>query len=819
MERWLSAYAAKQLQRNGSPNSIRELADSFLACRDLRHKGILLDALRGLSSPQAIDSFCAYWEETRDPLLTEVLITHRWRASDSGRLGVLTALKTRQGESLLPGGTETLDALVEACGDVDPDIKAAAGVILRELQDAAAVDLLWERLEASGNPFIAEALAHIGRTARSPARLHVFSALHLGRLPEQESLDTVTALAAFAIGQDPLLAKHATAALRKLRDLATREILCQWVIDGEHSSLTSIAIQSRYSPEEPVRRALFYFLTAQWDLYETLDFDHRLLHLAYTTGTRRVRGRLAEKARQAGRTEWISTVADNRATRRLEDLTRQEWEAVCDMLTESKRWPDLWDLAQRAPPNWSAAIYRQLRECSWAPTDQREHEEFLRLSEFALQCDEEPPFLSQPMRPVISLDYNQAAVNCFAVSHDGKFAASGGSDGYLRLWDLPAAACLNSIRAHNGAVTSVCLDPEERSLATGGADGAIRLWSFPDGASRAAVFGGEKPIRSLLFGPQGEWIASGDAAGAVRLWRTRGSEPILNLGDHGDPVSCLAVSRDGRILASGGLDRAIRVWSVPDGMPLGILRGHEAAITCLAFRKADQLLVSGSTDRSLRLWKLGDGLNCAVLDSHTEPITCLALDSDDAIAATGSLDGSIRIWNLARRSLLATLGKTDRRDAHNASISGLDFCPKRNLLASGGLDGKVRLWNIPGGAPCGLMEQHRGPITCVAFAPDGQSLITADESGRICVWQSELDGWRRMPLASITAGDNDRIEQLLAHSRLSEAERRWLNFLSGAVRWRRRFDIELGEAVRLTVGEFDIEIGKDSFLPNRAPTL
>jgi len=39
-----------------------------------------------------------------------------------------------------------------------------------------------------------------------------------------------------------------------------------------------------------------------------------------------------------------------------------------------------------------------------------------------------------------------------------------------------------------------------------------------------------------------------------------------------------------------------------------------------------------------------------------------------------------------------------------------------------------------------------------------------------------------------------------------DVERAWMELLAALMRWRRRFDIHLGDASKISVGEFDIEL-------------
>ena len=61
-------------------------------------------------------------------------------------------------------------------------------------------------------------------------------------------------------------------------------------------------------------------------------------------------------------------------------------------------------------------------------------------------------------------------MNSIRFSPDGRWIASAGEDGLLKLWDLTAGKLLTDFRAHAGAVTSVEFHPNEFLLASGSTD-------------------------------------------------------------------------------------------------------------------------------------------------------------------------------------------------------------------------------------------------------------------------------------------------------------------------------------------------------------
>jgi serine/threonine protein kinase len=55
------------------------------------------------------------------------------------------------------------------------------------------------------------------------------------------------------------------------------------------------------------------------------------------------------------------------------------------------------------------------------------------------------------------------------------------------------------------------------------------------------------------------------------------------------------------------------------------------------------------------------------------------------------------------------------------------------LALSGGEDGAVRLWDLTTGQEQWAVTHHKGPVTCLAVAPDGQSALTGGDDRTACL--------------------------------------------------------------------------------------
>ncbi len=319
-------------------------------------------------------------------------------------------------------------------------------------------------------------------------------------------------------------------------------------------------------------------------------------------------------------------------------------------------------------------------------------------------------------------------VSACGFSADGRWLASGGDDGTLRLWDVAGRREAHRFEGHNGQVSACGFSADGCWLVSGGEDGAVRLWDVA-GRREAHCFEGHTGwVSACGFSADGRWMVSGGADGAVRLWDVAGRREAHCFEGHTGWVSACGFSADGRWLASGGEDGAVRLWDLAGRREAHCFEGHTGAVRACGFSADGHWLASGGDDGAVRLWDVAGRREAHRFEGHAVRVFTCKFSTDGRWLASGGGDSAVRVWDVAGRC------EAHRFEGHSGWVFACDFSVDGRWLASGGEDGAVRLWDVAGRRETHRFKRHIGAVKACGFSADGRWLASGDNDGTLRLW-------------------------------------------------------------------------------------
>lgn len=334
-------------------------------------------------------------------------------------------------------------------------------------------------------------------------------------------------------------------------------------------------------------------------------------------------------------------------------------------------------------------------------------------------------------------------VTCTAVAADNRWAASGSTDGSVRLWDMSplvtSEASNQVLHGHSGQINSVAISTDGKYVVSASEDETVRLWDN----SMDTGTGGKYPrvlriplsnLNNVAISGDGQRVTLATSDGSIRLWNTVENEDSSH---HNQWLSgnCATVTKDGAWVLYGSEDRKVRLGIIRGAdISSQILHKHSDPVASVAISDDGQIAVSASCHGDIKLWN-----NSAIIStSSSEPfysdrcfLNNLTISGDGQWLAALYSDNSIRVLNTSP-SLQFSTPKEEKDRYHVNSIA---VSHDRRWIVAGCDDHTLKLWdtNHITDSPT-ILQGHTLWIKCVAISDNGQWIVSSSADQTIRMW-------------------------------------------------------------------------------------
>lgn len=271
-------------------------------------------------------------------------------------------------------------------------------------------------------------------------------------------------------------------------------------------------------------------------------------------------------------------------------------------------------------------------------------------------------------------------------------------------------------------------------LIVGFSNGTFTMYDLPDFNQIHHLSISQTDVDCVTISPTGEWLAFGASAlGQLLVWEWQSESYILKQQGHFDSLNALTYSPTGERIVTCADDGKIKVWDVASGFCIVTLTEHTSGVTACEFAKRGNVLFTASLDGSVRAWDLIRYRNFRTFTAPTRlSFSSVAVDPSGEVVAAGSLDSfDIHLWSVQTGQLL------DRLAGHEGPVSSLAFSPNGAALVSGSWDRTVRVWSVFARTQTSEPFRVQADVLKVSVRPDSRQIAVSTLDGQLSFWALE----------------------------------------------------------------------------------
>ncbi|OIV96982.1 hypothetical protein TanjilG_31873 [Lupinus angustifolius] len=304
--------------------------------------------------------------------------------------------------------------------------------------------------------------------------------------------------------------------------------------------------------------------------------------------------------------------------------------------------------------------------------------------------------------------------------------------------ELSALYIGQEIRAHKGLIWTMKFSHTGKYLASGGEDGVIRIWRVVSMETSSFRFSEEDSIISKVKHD----ISCSQRKNSSYSFNVLPNKilqieesPLQEFYGHSGDVLDLAWSSSD-ILLSSSTDKTVRLWQIGSNKCLNVFH-HKDYVTCIQFNPVDEnYFISGSIDGKARIWSVNEE---SVVDwaDVRDVISAISYKPDGKGFVVGTLTGTCRFFIASGKyfQLEAQVRVNGKKRTSGNKITGIQFSQKNHqkvIITSE--DSKVRIYE-----GVELVQTYKGlpksgSQMSGSFASTGKHLISVGDDSRIYMW-------------------------------------------------------------------------------------
>ena len=344
-------------------------------------------------------------------------------------------------------------------------------------------------------------------------------------------------------------------------------------------------------------------------------------------------------------------------------------------------------------------------------------------------------------------------VTAIAWSPNGKYVAAATASGeVILLDDAIAVPNISQKLTELQKPTEIAVDclgfsADGGWLATGGQDGKVRVWKLEKDqldqldqwAIAATIDLGKTWIEHLVWHPSRAEIAF-TFGKYVQVWSADTLDIVTTLHFEKSTVLAIAWHPSGEYLSVSG-DGGFKTWAAQDWYADPILVEIPTTITKIAWDHVGQYMVASTLDNQIVVMQwLGTDFDTSPWRMQGFPAKIRSFDwsaSKTSPLLSSSSGSGIFTWEQHADLNIGWQGESIK--GHNSVVGFVTFKPKSQVLASADENGRIAIWeNAKDWVQ--VLDTPMGGITALQWQPQGRKLAAANADGDLMIWAESSQG-------------------------------------------------------------------------------
>jgi WD40 repeat protein len=309
-------------------------------------------------------------------------------------------------------------------------------------------------------------------------------------------------------------------------------------------------------------------------------------------------------------------------------------------------------------------------------------------------------------------------------SRDGRRAGFALGDGTVRIVPMGAPDDWITVTVHDGASLDFATDPAGDGFISAGDDGKLCRVGADGSVSDVASFGSKWVEHVATYAlDKGRGLIAASAGKTVRLFDQTGQ--MLKELTHPSTVTGLVFDGKGKRIGASHYNGA-SLWFVAAKTDTPRKLEWKGSHTGILIHPEGEAVVTAMQENALHGWKLPNGEHMR-MSGYPAKTTSLSFTRNGKWMASSGADAMV-LWPFFGGG---PMGKAPLELAGGDGIICAQVAcnPKDELVAGGFTDGLVVLADINSSRILPVVPPDHGPISALAWSPDGVRLAVGTETG------------------------------------------------------------------------------------------